>query len=55
MRIRTVGDLVAVLHDTMEQLEQLSSSDLKTLDRTLMHTHDHVVQELNRRNRLERG
>lgn len=53
MRIRDVGDLVGVLHDAMTQLEGLSSSDLRTLDRTLMHMHDHVAQELNRRSTID--
>jgi len=54
--VRDVGDAVRILHEITAQLEDLSRSDLETLNSTLMHAHDHVASELNdRARRRNRG
>lgn len=53
--IRDVGEVVAVLHETTQQLDRLSGSELETLNQVLMHTHSHVVQEKNDRLRRKLG
>lgn len=56
MAVRDVGDVVRILNEVSQQLEDLSRSDLETLNSTLMHTHDHVASELNdRARRRNRG
>lgn len=50
-RHTTVGDVVGYLHRVTEQLGELSASDLETLNQVLMHTHSHVVHEMNGRMR----
>jgi hypothetical protein len=49
--VRDVGDVVRILNQVAVQLQDLSRSDLETLDSTLVHVHDHVASELNDRNR----
>lgn len=53
--IREVGDVVRVLHEVTQQLGRLSGSDLDTLNHTLMHSHSHVVHEMNGRLRRSLG
>lgn len=46
-----VGVVVRVLNETTEKLDEMSGSELETLNQVLMHTHSHVVQEMNGRMR----
>lgn len=49
MIARDAGDIIAILHDLIVQLDRLSKSDLNALNRTLIHVQDHVAGELNQR------
>lgn len=51
MAVRDVGDAVRILHEIVQNLEDLSRSDLETLDSTMRHAQDHVASELNIRSR----
>lgn len=49
MAVREVGDFVRICNELTEQLDRLSGSELQTMNQVLMHTHSHVVQEMNGR------
>lgn len=49
MAVRDVGDVVRILNEVNGQLEDLSRSDLETLNSTLSHAQSHVAFELNAR------
>lgn len=53
MAVRDVSDVVRILNEVSAQLGELSGSELRTLNSSLLHAHTHVAEELNRRSRLD--
>jgi hypothetical protein len=51
--VRDVSDVVRILNEVNAQLGELSGSELRTLNTSLLHAHDHVAKELNRRSGLD--
>lgn len=53
MAVRDVSDVVRILNEVSAQLGELSGSELRTLNSSLLHAHTHVAEELNRRSRID--